>query len=226
LTSESVVAIILARGGSKGIPKKNLRLFGGSPLVEWCLNAAIKSQKINSVILSSDSDEILDCGRKLGCELHKRSDEHSQDTTTSEESMLAVINEHPIAQSAEVLILVQPTSPFTKPEDFDAALELFENGRFDSLVTGVSDHSFSWEVDEVGNSIPKYNPKSRPRRQDMKSLRKENGAFYITKRKIWDEEKCRLGGKIGFYVMEPYQSIEIDSEFDWILLEQLINHNF
>tara|TARA_B100001741_G_C16551149_1_gene599419 strand:- start:3663 stop:4085 length:423 start_codon:yes stop_codon:yes gene_type:complete len=140
--------------------------------------------------------------------------------------MLAVINEHPIAQSAEVLILVQPTSPFTKPEDFDAALELFENGRFDSLVTGVSDHSFSWEVDEVGNSIPKYNPKSRPRRQDMKSLRKENGAFYITKRKIWDEEKCRLGGKIGFYVMEPYQSIEIDSEFDWILLEQLINHNF
>jgi len=60
----------------------------------------------------------------------------------------------------------------------------------------------------------------------MKSLRKENGAFYITKRKIWDEEKCRLGGKIGFYVMEPYQSIEIDSEFDWLLLEQLINHNF
>ena len=77
MTSESVVAIILARGGSKGIPKKKVRLFGGSPLVEWCLNAAIKSQKINSVILSSDSDEILDCGRKLGCELHKRSDEHS-----------------------------------------------------------------------------------------------------------------------------------------------------
>ncbi len=222
MNSKSVVAIILARGGSKGIPKKNLRLFGETPLVEWCLNAALKSQKIDKVILSSDSEEILDCGRKLECEIHKRSAEHSQDTTTSEESMLAVINEHPIAQSAEVLILVQPTSPFTKSEDFDKALELFENGNFDSLVTGVSDHSFSWEVDEEGNAIPQYDPKLRPRRQDMKSLRKENGAFYITKRKIWDEEQCRLGGKIGFYVMEPYQSIEIDTELDWVLLEELI----
>ena len=116
MTSESVVAIILARGGSKGIPKKNVRLFGGSPLVEWCLNAALKSQKIDSVILSSDSEEILDCGRKLNCEIHKRSEAHSQDTTTSEESMLAVIEEHPIAQSAEVLILFNPLLLLLNPK--------------------------------------------------------------------------------------------------------------
>ena len=222
MPSKSIVAIILARSGSKGIPQKNIKLFGGIPLVEWCLSAALKSKKINSVILSSDSEEILDCGKILGCEIHNRSSKHSEDTTSSEESMLAVIDEHPIAQFADVLILVQPTSPLTKPEDFDSALELFEKEDFDSLATGVLDHSFTWKIDEKGNAKPNYNPNLRPRRQEMQNNRKENGAFYITKRHIWDEYKCRLGGKVGFYTMEQFQGIEIDSELDWTLLEELI----
>jgi len=223
LSSNSIVAIILARGGSKGIPKKNLRLFGDAPLVDWCLNAALKSKKINSVILSSDSEEILERGKNLGCEIHHRSSKHAQDTTSSEESMLAVINEHPLAQSADVLILVQPTSPLTESEDFDLALELFEKEDFDSLATGTLDHSFIWEVDEKGNAKPNYKPKSRPRRQEMINSRKENGAFYITKRQIWEEHKCRLGGNIGFYTMKPFQSIEIDTELDWEILEEYLN---
>jgi len=222
LSSKSIVAIILARGGSKGIPKKNLRLFGNAPLVDWCLNAALKSKKITTVILSSDSEEILERGENLGCEIHHRSPKHAQDTTSSEESMLAVISEHPMAQSADILILVQPTSPLTEAEDFDLALDLFENEGFDSLATGTLDHSFMWQVDEKGNAKPNYNPQSRPRRQEMKNSRKENGAFYITKKQIWEEHKCRLGGKIGFYTMKPIQSIEIDSELDWTLLEELI----
>ena len=222
MSSKSIVAIILARGGSKGIPKKNLRLFGNAPLVDWCLNAALKSKKITTVILSSDSEEILERGEKLGCEIHHRSPKHAQDTTSSEESMLAVISEHPMAQSADILILVQPTSPLTEAEDFDLALDLFENEGFDSLATGTLDHSFMWQVDEKGNAKPNYNPQSRPRRQEMKNSRKENGAFYITKKQIWEEHKCRLGGKIGFYTMKPIQSIEIDSELDWTLLEELI----
>jgi len=222
LSSKSIVAIILARGGSKGIPKKNLRLFGNAPLVDWCLNAALKSKKITTVILSSDSEEILERGENLGCEIHHRSPKHAQDTTSSEESMLAVISEHPLAQSADILILVQPTSPLTEAEDFDLALDLFENEGFDSLATGTLDHSFMWQVDEKGNAKPNYNPQSRPRRQEMKNSRKENGAFYITKKQIWEEHKCRLGGKIGFYTMKPIQSLEIDSELDWTLLEELI----
>ena len=222
MSSKSIVAIILARGGSKGIPKKNLRLFGNAPLVDWCLNAALKSKKITTVILSSDSEEILERGENLGCEIHHRSPKHAQDTTSSEESMLAVISEHPMAQSADILILVQPTSPLTEAEDFDLALDLFENEGFDSLATGTLDHSLMWQVDEKGNAKPNYNPQSRPRRQEMKNSRKENGAFYITKKQIWEEHKCRLGGKIGFYTMKPIQSIEIDSELDWTLLEELI----
>ena len=222
MSSKSIVAIILARGGSKGIPKKNLRLFGNAPLVDWCLNAALKSKKITTVILSSDSEEILERGENLGCEIHHRSPKHAQDTTSTEESMLAVISEHPMAQSADILILVQPTSPLTEAEDFDLALDLFENEGFDSLATGTLDHSFMWQVDEKGNAKPNYNPQSRPRRQEMKNSRKENGAFYITKKQIWEEHKCRLGGKIGFYTMKPIQSLEIDSELDWTLLEELI----
>ena len=222
MSSNSIVAIILARGGSKGIPNKNLRLFGDLPLVDWCLNAALKSKKITTVILSSDSKEILERGENLGCEIHHRSPKHAQDTTSSEESMLAVINEHPLAQSADILILVQPTSPLTEAEDFDLALDLFEKESFDSLATGTLDHSFTWQVDEKGNAEPNYNPKSRPRRQEMENSRKENGAFYITKRQIWEEHKCRLGGNIGFYTMKPFQSIEIDTELDWELLEEYL----
>ena len=161
-------------------------------------------------------------GKKLGCELHFRSSQHAQDTTSSEESMLAVISEHSVAKIADVLILIQPTSPLTKPEDFDLALELFEKENFDSLATGTLDHSFTWEVDEKGKGEPNYNPKSRPRRQEMINSRKENGAFYITKRQIWEEHKCRLGGNIGFYTMKPFQSIEIDTELDWELLEEYL----
>ncbi|HJM44841.1 MAG TPA: acylneuraminate cytidylyltransferase family protein, partial [Candidatus Poseidoniaceae archaeon] len=167
-------------------------------------------------------EEILERGENLGCEIHHRSPKHAQDTTSSEESMLAVISEHPMAQSADILILVQPTSPLTEAEDFDLALDLFENEGFDSLATGTLDHSFMWQVDEKGNAKPNYNPQSRPRRQEMKNSRKENGAFYITKKQIWEEHKCRLGGKIGFYTMKPIQSLEIDSELDWTLLEELI----
>jgi len=222
LSSKSIVAIILARGGSKGIPNKNLRPFNGVPLVDWSLIAALGSKKINTVILSSDSEKILARGKKLGCEIHHRSAKHAQDTTSSEESMLAVIREHSAAKSAEILLLVQPTSPLTKSEDFDLALKLFEQEEFDSLATGTLDHSFSWEVDEIGNAKPNYDPKFRPRRQEMKNTRKENGAFYITKREIWEKHNCRLGGKIGFYTMEPFQSIEIDTELDWDILERYL----
>ncbi len=225
LSSKSIVAIILARGGSKGIPNKNLRPFNGAPLVDWSLNAALGSKKIDTVILSSDSEEILARGKKLGSETHHRSVEHAKDTTSSEESMLAVIREHSVAQSAEILILVQPTSPLTKSEDFDSALELFEREQFDSLATGTLAHSFFWEVDEIGNARPNYDPKFRPRRQEMQNMRKENGAFYITKRKIWEKYNCRLGGKIGFYTMEPFQSIEIDTELDWEILEIFLTTN-
>lgn len=223
MTLKTVVAIVLARGGSKGIPRKNLRLFGHAPLVDWALNAALQSKKINSVILSSDSKEIIARGEKLGCEIHNRSSEHAQDTTSSEESMLAVIDEHPLAKAADILLLVQPTSPLTKSEDFDLALELFETEGFDSLATGTIDHSFMWKVDTKGNAIPNYDPKSRPRRQEIANSRKENGAFYITKKKIWEEHKCRLGGKIGFYTMKQFQSIEIDTEYDWEILEGHLN---
>lgn len=224
LISGPIIAVVLARGGSKGIPKKNIRDFAGLPLVEWCLRAAMNSKKISKVILSSDSEEILDIGRKLGCEIHKRAEKYSKDTTTSEESMMSVIDEHPLAQSAEILVLIQPTSPLTESEDFDQALDLFEKRGFDSLATGTNDHSFTWNVDENGNAKPNYNPNLRPRRQEMKNLRKENGAFYITKKQVWIEQKCRLGGKIGFYTMKPHQAIEIDSELDWKLLEELIKY--
>ena len=217
----TTLAVILARGGSKGIPGKNRKLLRGTPLVEWCLRAALNSNQIDTVLLSSDDQTIQDIGHSLGCEVHIRKPEDAMDTTSSEQSLIAALHEHPSGTDAEVVLMVQPTSPFTTSQDFDAALTQFVNGNYDSMVTAVDNHTFSWQIQADETATPTYDPKHRPRRQDNKNKRQENGAFYITKRSILEAENCRLGGRIGCYTMADYNRIEIDDEFDWVLIETI-----
>jgi len=217
----TTLAVILARGGSKGIPKKNSRKLCGTPLVEWCARAAINSSLIDCVLLSSDDAEILDIGRSLGCEVHERSSEDAGDKTSSEKSLMAAIREHDVGEEAETVLLVQPTSPFVSATDFDAALRKFASGNYDSMFTAVESHSFSWELEEDGSATPSYDPKDRPMRQDMENKRSENGAFYIMKRRLLEDEGCRLGGRIGCYTMPEHTGPEIDSELDWMVVESI-----
>lgn len=217
----STLAVVLARGGSKGIPGKNRRPFCGVPLVEWCLRAAMKSTLIDSVLLSSDDELILDIGRILGCDVHERKPEDAMDNTSSEQSLMAALREHPLGENAQTILMVQPTSPLTTSEDFDQALSLFVEGNYDSMLTAVDDHSFSWKVEEDGSATPSYDPKKRPMRQSILHQRKENGAFYITKRSILEKEDCRLGGRMGCYTMPDHSRVDIDEEFDWMLAETI-----
>lgn len=214
--------MVLARGGSKSIPAKNLRPLCGIPLVEWCLRAAMKANRIDTVLLSSDDENILDIGRDLGCEIHVRQAEDATDTTSSEQSMIAALREHPLGADAQTVIMVQPTSPFTTGADFDAALGAFDEGGFDSMVTAVESHAFSWQIEEDGSATPGYDPQNRPLRQSMVGRRQENGAFYITRRTLLDDESCRLGGRIGCHTMAAHTATEIDDDFDWTVVETLI----
>ena len=218
---DSTVAVILARGGSKGVPFKNLKPILGTPLVEWSLRAARASKLIDKVILSSDDEDIRQIGYRLGCEVHERRAEDALDSTSSEQSLLAAINEHPAATEASIVILIQPTSPFTTPKDLDSAIEIFEERGLDSLVTVVQNHTFLWEIGINGLASPNYDPKNRPRRQDMMEQFAENGAFYITNREILEKQGCRLGGKIGAYLMDAHHSVELDEETDLVILEAL-----
>jgi N-acylneuraminate cytidylyltransferase len=217
----TTLAVILARGGSKGIPGKNSKLLCGTPLVEWCLRAAMNASLIDNVLLSSDDESILNIGRTLGCQVHTRKSEDAQDTTSSEQSLMAALREHPSGDDAEIVLMVQPTSPFSTADDFDSALAQFANGNYDSMVTAVKDHTFSWQIEADETATPSYDPTNRPRRQDIQHKRQENGAFYITKRKILEAENCRLGGRIGCYTMADHNRTEIDDDFDWVFIETI-----
>ena len=218
-----VLAVILARAGSKGIPGKNLKKISNTPIVEWSIRSAMASKLISKVLLSSDGDEICSVGVRLGCEVHRRKKEDSNDETSSEQSLLAALREYDKSSDFSTIVLIQPTSPLTTPEDFDRAIKMFFEGKYDSMVTVVPSHAFIWKLDDSQNPIPDYEPRNRPRRQEMKNKFSENGAFYITNRKLLEDSNCRLGGRIGMYVMQPHHTVEIDAEVDLVILQEIVN---
>mgnify|MGYP005710429107 FL=1 len=219
----SVVAVICARGGSKGIPRKNIRAFAGHPLIAWTIRAALAANGIDHVVLSSDDDDILAVAEAHGALTHRRPDALATDEAATEPVVLDVLHHHPIGQQATTVVLMQATSPLTRPADLDAALQQMEAAHLDSLLSVVEHHVFQWSLGQNGTATPlNYDPQHRPRRQDIPDRVAENGAFYIASRKVWDAEACRLGGRTGAYVMQPWQAWEIDTEDDWFRLEQVV----
>ena len=217
----TVTVVICARGGSKGIPRKNVKQFHGHPLIAWVIRSALGAERVDHVLVTSDDAEILAVAREYGAETHTRPVELAQDTSTVEVGVIDALSSHPAGRAADRVILAQATSPLTRSADFDAALNAMDEQGWDSLLTGVPSHIFHWQVEDGIASPVNYDPKNRPRRQDRVGLHRENGAFYIAERRIWDGEACRLGGRIGLHPMREWQAFEIDSEDDWRLLETL-----
>jgi N-acylneuraminate cytidylyltransferase len=121
------------------------------------------------------------------------------------------------------VVLMQATSPLTMPSDLDEALMQMRQEGLDSLLSVVENHVFQWSIGADGTATPlNYDPQRRPRRQDIPDRVAENGAFYIATREVWDNAACRLGGRTGAYVMQPWQAWEIDTEHDWARLEQVV----
>lgn len=219
--NQDIVAIIPARGGSKGIPKKNLIDFCGKPLLAWSIIQAQMAPQINSVYVTSDSDEILECAEKYKAKGIKRPSDISGDTATSESAII-----HACEQIGNVstIVFLQPTSPLRKPNDVSKAIAIFEEGQFDSLFSSCELHDFLiWENDADGflRSV-NYDYHNRTRRQDRISQYVENGSIYIFKRDVLKKYNNRLGGKIGMYLMDFYQSFEIDHKDDIDLLSLIL----
>lgn len=214
-----IVALVPLRGGSKSIPYKNIKYIAGKPLCMWVLEAASLSKFISEVYVSTDSDKIIDVvtDSSLSVKILKRDPMLATDTATTESVMLDFMNK----VDFNILVTVQATSPLTRTIDIDSAIKYFLEKEYDSLLTGVRVKKFFWSDD---NTPVNYNPANRPRRQDFKAFIMENGAFYITKRSILEKQKCRLGGKIGIYEMDPETSNEIDETEDWDIVENILNN--
>lgn len=215
--SESWVALVPLRGGSKSIPKKNIKPIAGKPLCCWSLDAAHESGIFSRIIVSTDSDEIAAEVRIKApyAEVIMRPSELATDTASTEAVMIHLMEK----VAFDVLCTIQVTSPGTEADDFRAAARKFKDESLDSLVTGVLTKRFFWS--HHGQAI-NYDPLNRPRRQDFPGVIMENGAFYLTRRAILEKHRCRLGGKMGIYTMDESTAVEIDEPSDWPLVEAVL----
>ena len=220
----NILAIIPARGGSKGIPRKNIRPLCGKPLIAYTIEAALDSKYIDRVVVSTEDEEIAGVAREYGAEVIERPPELADDFAPTEPSLehVARYMEEIEGYRTDVMVLLQPTSPLRNSQHIDEALKTFFTSKYDSLLSVCLSHIFLWKLDN-GEPLPlNYDFQNRPRRQDKQPEYRENGAIYITKCDILMSEHNRLGGKIGLCIMPAEDSWEIDTEFDFWLCEQLI----
>ena len=213
----SVIAFIPARGGSKSIPKKNIKSFCGKPLIFWNLQELQKSV-VKEIIVATDNEEIKDIVNSFNfskVKVYNRNSKNSEDTSSTESVMLEYISQSNLSD-ADTFMLVQATSPFTQTSDFNEALSLFKD--YDSVLSCCESKRFSWKDGKALN----YDIYNRPRRQDFKGTMIENGAFYISSAANIRKTKNRISGAIGIYQMPEYTYTEIDEQEDWIVAESLM----
>ena len=214
-----VIAIILARGGSKGIPRKNVLEFAGHPLVAWSVIQAKKTKEIDEVYISSDSDEILEIAQSYGAKMIKRPDKYAGDTAKSEEAILHALEI--LGSDQEIIIMLEPTAPLRRPNDLGDAVNMFRDQAWDSCFSGATLQDFLiWKKDEIGDLISvNYDYKNQGPRQMRDPDYVENGAIYMFKPEIMLKNKNRFGGKIGIFPNHFWQSFEIDEPEDWAFVE-------
>lgn len=216
-----VIAFIPVRGGSKSIPLKNIKPFCGKPLVCWNIEALEACERVDEIVVATDSDEIWQTVEERNYKktiLYRRSSENACDTASTESVMLEYIQYAGLSDDT-VFMLVQATSPLTETVHFSEALQMYENGGYDSIITCVRNYRFFWNED--GTSM-NYDYQHRPRRQEFKGMLMENGAFYINTVGNILQNNNRLGGRIGIFEMPEYSATEIDEPDDWIILENLM----
>ena len=221
-----IMAIIPARGGSKSIPLKNLKLLNGKPLIDYSINGSLKSKFITRTIISSDHPKILKRAEKLGAEILKRPKHLATDSSQLEPVMEHCLNHFKLKENyiPDIIILLQNTSPLRTKNHIDDALSTFLDSKFDSMMSCYSSHYFLWTLKKNTLSPKNHNPKNRPNRQQMNNQFIENGAIYITKYNAFKKSHCRISGRIGLFKMQQKVSIDIDTKYDLLQANKFLKH--
>ncbi|MBY6198489.1 cytidylyltransferase domain-containing protein [Vibrio hangzhouensis] len=224
MTTHKVVAIIPARGGSKGVPKKNIKELNGKPLIAYSIEHALATKEVDKVVVSTDCDEIAKVSVAYGAEVIKRPDDISGDFASSEDALIHSVKElASVGWEATHVVFLQCTSPIRKDTDIAQTLELVLSGQFDSALTVVENHRFLWRTDSENNATPvNYDPHNRKMRQEIREYQ-ENGSIYMMKTEDLMSTKCRLNGRVGVHVMDEETGYEIDTPIDFKIIEQLMS---
>ena len=216
------IALIPLRGGSKGIPGKNLKELNGQPLCSYAINAALESEKIDEVWVSSEDKTIINFIKSKfpKVKIRIRPAEFATDNASTESVILDLINSQSF-NSRDQIILIQCTSPLIVSNDLNLALEQLEKSQLNSLLSGVEFKRFLWNKDGYPINYDIYN---RPRRQDFDGIFLENGAFYISTVETILKTKNRVETPAELYFMKDESAYEIDEISDWIIIESLLSY--
>ncbi|MDF2435029.1 MAG: hypothetical protein JWP44_4660, partial [Mucilaginibacter sp.] len=202
----SVVAIIPARGGSKGVVGKNLRRVGGIPLIVRAVDAARSSRLVDRVIVTTDDPIIAAAARSAGAEVVDRPAEFSGDQASSESALLHALDQ--LHGDPEVLLFIQATSPFINAPEFDEAIERVRSGWEDVVFSAKETYAFLWQLSDSGATGVNHDAGVRPRRQDREPHYQETGAFYVMRTAGFREAGFRFFGRVGVTVVDERGAIE------------------
>ncbi len=222
------LGIIPARGGSKGVKRKNLRLIAGRPLIHYTIDAARQSRALTHVVTTTDDAEIAAVAEAAGSAVLMRPAALAADDTP----MLPVVQHalsalEPKLGRFDAVVVLQPTTLLRTSEDIDAAVELLETTRADSVISvyQVGDYHPSRMYQLVENRLVAFQPEPPARiRQGLPPLYHRNGAIYACRRDLIDEGGTLIGPDARPYLMPRERSVNIDDEFDLLTAELLVQH--
>lgn len=222
-TRSEILALIPARGGSKGIPRKNVRIVAGQPLLSYSITAALRTPAITRVAVSTDDPEIGRIAREYGAEVVWRPPEISGDDASSESALLHALTQLRTLDgySPDLVVFLQATSPLRGADDIQKAVLTLIDEKADSLFSACPQQGFVWRREGGDLQSFTYDYRARRVRQDAPEDLMENGSIYVFKPWVLEQLGHRLGGKIAVYPMEIYDSFQIDEPADLDLMEAL-----
>lgn len=219
------IAIIPARGGSKGIPRKNVQLLAGKPLIAHTIENVQQARSVSRVVVSTDDSEIAAISKQYGAEVVWRPAELSSDAASSESALLNVLDylEETEKYEPDLVVFLQCTSPLTLAADIDGTVRALMDEKGDSALAVTPFHYFLWRQDEDGNATGINHDKGvRPLRQEREQQFLEAGAVYVMRTEGFKRARHRFFGKTAMYVMPPERCLEIDEPVHFAIAEVLL----
>lgn len=222
----NVLTVIPARGGSKRIPRKNLQILDGKPLIVYSIEHAKRSKMVNRIVVSTDDDEIGYTSSFYGAEVIRRPHELACDTASSESALIHVLDylEEHEKYFPDLLVFLQCTSPLRNENDIDDAINTLIKLRADSLFSARRFKKYIWQLKDSILSPINYDYNHRWREQDFPYQFEENGSIYVIKPSVLKLYDNRLGGQIAIFEMDEFCSIQIDTYEDMLFAEYILNN--
>ena len=226
----NIIGVIPARGGSVGVPLKNIQELCGKPLIYYVIIAALASKYLRRVIVSTDHDEIARISREFGAEVpFQRPADISEDVPTEFAKQHAVrFIEKQEGRKIDIVVSMQATTPLLNSDDIDSTIEKLVNENADSVITVREVREYPWwmmRMDEEGWIKPFFVRKLAGKvtvRQNLEKLYIPNGAVYATKRDVLMNESRTFGKKCGAVIMPPERSMDIDNLLDFKIIEAIM----